>query len=393
MTDSVHNYQSAKYAQNFKTVFQDATELALNTATPYRARVRKSNDFTGSDKTGSVSLSFGGGRSSGAALPDANERITKKILISRVETYGKYLIDRPTLKAGSDDKGSFRRADKLAVKGVVDSVNMNIERMCFGGNSLGTITGSPTGSNPYVCTISDATWIQANWVLGDYVNVETGNTDQFEITAISPTAKTVTLTRITGSQAPANTDEIFLQKSEGNELIGYNEAFDSGVTSLFNVTKQTGWQSHVVNAFAATISNDYLADAVIDVESTTGMAPTEIHASVGQFKNLLATIDDPQYYIGVAKSGEYKMSYKGLSLLSPVTSQELPVFINRFIHNTEVYILNNEDSELMFAPGFGWFEEGPQRLEGTRNYEFPFGGELAHYFNPAHQAQIYGLAA
>jgi hypothetical protein len=148
-----------------------------------------------------------------------------------------------------------------------------------------------------------------------------------------------------------------------------------------------------VDAQSATISNDFLADAVIDVETTTGKAPTEIHASVGQFKNLLATITDPQYYIGVARSGEYKMSYKGLSLLSPVSNEELPVFINRFIHDLEVFLINNEDSELMFAPKFGWFEEGPQRITGTTQYEYPFGGEVAHYYHPSCQAQIHSLAA
>lgn len=393
MTDSVFNYESTKFANNFKTVFQKATEIALNLATPYRARVRKSNDFTGSDKTGSVSLSLGGGRGSSSTLPASNQRTTKKILISKIETYGKYVMDRPTLIAGSDDKGSFRRSDKIAVKGVVDSVNLNLERQCFAQDSLGTITGTPGGSDPYTCVISDATWVRANWVLGDYVNVETGNTDQFEITAIDASTKTITLDRITGSQVPADTDEIFLQNSEGEEMIGYADAFDSGVTTLFNVSKQYGWQSHIVDAASATISNDYLADAVIDVETTTGKAPTEIHASVGQFKNLLATIDDPQYYIGVAKSGEYKMSYKGLSLLSPVSNEELPVFINRFIHDLEVFLINNEDSELMFAPKFGWFEEGPQRITGTTQYEYPFGGEVAHFFHPSYQAQIHSLAA
>lgn len=393
MTDSVFNYESTKFANNFKTVFQKATEIAINLYTPYRARVKKSNDFTGTDKTGSVSLSLGGGRGSGSSLPASNQRTTKKSLISKAETYGKYVLDRPTLIAGSDDKGSFRRSDKIAVKGVVDSVNLNIERMCFGQDALGVITGTPTGSDPYVCTISDATWIRANWVLGDYVNVETGNADQFEITAIDADNKTVTLDRIVGSQIPADTDEIFLQNSEDEEIIGYADSFDSSVTSMFNITKQYGWQSHIVDAQSANISNDYLADAVIDQETTTGKAPSEIHASVGQFKNLLATIDDPQYYIGVARSGEYKMSYKGLSLLSPVTNEELPVFINRFVHDLEVFMINNEESELMFAPKFGWFEEGPQRITGTTQYEYPFGGELAHYFHPSYQAQIHSLAA
>lgn len=394
MTDSVFNYTSTKFANNFKTIFEKATKLAINLSTPYRARVRKSFDFTGSDKTGSVSLSLGGGRGSGSSLPASNQKTVKKKLVSKKETYGKYVIDRPTLIAGSDDKGSFRRSDKAAVKGVVDSVNLNIERMCFGQDSLGTITGTPGASGAvYTCVISSATWIQANFMLGDYVNVETGNSDQFEVTAITASTRTVELTRITGSQIPADTDEIFLQNSEGEELIGYADAFDSGVTSLFNITKQYGWQSHQVNAASATISNDFLADAVIDVETVTGKAPTEIHCSVGQFKNLLATIDDPQYYIGVAKSGEYKMSYKGLSLLSPVMNEELPVFVNRFIHDLKVYMINTEDSEIHFAPKFGWFEEGPQRITGTTQYEYPFGGELAHEFHPSYQAEIHTLAA
>lgn len=392
MADEVFNYRSTKFQDNFKTIFGEPTEIALNLATPYRARTKTSFDFTGSDMTGSVSLSLGGGRGSGSSLPQSNQRTVKKKVVEKKETYGKYVLDRPTLIAGSDSKGSFRRSDKIAVKGVVDSVNLNIERMCFGKEALGVIS-AVSGSNPYVCTISDATWIQANFVLGDYVNVETGDTDRFEVTAINAAAKQVTLLRDGGSQTPANTDEIFLQGSEGEEIIGYADAFDSGVTSLFNITKQYGWQSNVIDASGANISNDYLADAVIDAQTSTGKAPTEVHASVGQFKNLLASVSDPQYYIGVGKAGEYEMSYKGLSLLSPVTNEELPVLINRFIHDLEVFLINNEESEIMFAPEFGWFAEGPQRITGTTQYEYPFGGELAHFFHPSYQTQIFGLAA
>jgi len=390
MADEVFNYKSAKFQANFKTVFDKATEIAINFQTPYRMRVRKTNDFTGTDRTGMVSLSLGGGRSSGSALPDSNQKVTKKILLSKVETYGKYVLDRPTLIAGSDEKGSFERADKTAVKGTVTGVNMNIERMCFAPNALGVIS-SVSGSNPYVLTMP-TTWIQANFILGDYVNIEAGNTDPFEITAINAVARTVTVTRLSGSQAPVGTDEIFLQKSEGNEAIGYADSFDSGVTALFNVTKQYGWESHIVDAASATISQDYLADAMIDIDQAKGVAPTEIHASPTQYKNLLASMPNPQYYIGVAKSDKYKMSYKGLSLMSPVCNEEIPVLINRFIPSAEVFLINNEESEIAFAPKFGWFEEGPQRITGTTNYEYPFGGEWAHYFHPSHQGQIHSLA-
>lgn len=393
MSDVVYDYTGTKFANNFKTIFGKASDIAVNLSTPYRMRVKKTNDFTGTDRTGVANLSLGGGRGSGPSLPRANARVTKKTLLSKIETYGKYVIDRKTLIAGSDDKGSFQRAEKAAVKDVVDSVNMNLERMCFGAHALGVIdTGGVTGTNPYVLDITDASWVQANWMVGDYVNIESGNTDTFEITAINATTRKVTVQRLDGSQVPADGDEIFLQGSEGNEIVSYYDIWDSGVTSLFNVTKQPGWEGQERNASSATISIDLLADLVIDVHTTTGKAPTEIHASTAQFKKLLASLSDPQYYIGVAKHQEYKMSYKGLALLSPVSNEEIPVFLNRFIHEKEILMLNNEESELAFAPKFGWFEEGPQRITGTTNYEFPFGGEVAHYFHPAYQARIYGLA-
>lgn len=393
MADVEFDYTGADFAGNFKTIFGRASDIAVNLATPYRMRVRKTHDFTGTDRTGSVSLSLGGGRSSGPTLPTANTKIVKKTILSKIESYGKYVIDRKTLIAGSDSKGSFTRSEQSAVQGVVRGVNLNLERMCFGGNSLGVIdSGGVSGTNPYTLSISDATWVQAKWMVGDYVNIETGNTDQFEIDSIDAANKAIVVTRLTGSQVPAATDEIFLQGSEGNELVSYADAFDAGVTSLFNVTKQAGWEAYQVNAGAATISVDFLADLMIDMDQTRGKAPTEIHCSITQYKKLLASISDPQYYIGVAKHQDYKMSYKGLSLLSPVSSEEIPVFLNKFLHENEVYFINNEDSELAFAPKFGWFEEGPQRITGTTHYEYPFGGEVAHYFHPAYQGRVYNLA-
>lgn len=393
MGDQTFSYDSTKFQANFKTVFQKATDIALNLTTPYRARVRKSHDFTGSNQTGSVSLSLGGGRGSGPTLPNSNERTVETSTLSKIETHGKYIMNRKTIIAGSDEKGSFVRSEKMAVKGVVESVNLNIERMCFGANALGIVSSvTDNGDGTYDLVITDATWIQANWLKGDYVNIESGNTDQFEVTSIVKSTKTVVVSRITGSQVPASTDEIFLQGSEGEELVSYADVFDSGVSSIHGITKQVGWQGTRVNAASATISMDLLADLVIDIQQDTGRAASEVHASVGQYKNLLASVQEPQYYIGVAKHGEYKMSYKGLSLLSPVANEELPVFINRFIHNTKVYVINNEDSELCFAPRFGWFEEGPQRITGTTKYEYPFGGELAHFIHPAYQGEIHTLA-
>lgn len=394
--DSHFDYTAGtKFAGNFKTIFGKASDIALNLSTPYRARVRKRNDFTGKNMTRSASLSLGGGYGSGANLPTTDAANEVEVTISRKETYGKYLMDRKTLIAGSDDKGSFRRSDKRAVKGVVDSMSLNLERMCFGQESLGVIdSGGVTdnGDGTYDLVISSATWIQANFLLYMFVNIESGNTDLFQVTSIDAANRTIVVARKSGIQVPAATDDIYVQGSEGNEAVGYADVFDATVTSLFGVTKQSGWEGHRVNAASATISNDLLADAMIDMHSTRGVAPNEIHCSVTQFKKLLASVSDPQFYIGVAKNQEYKMSYKGLSLLSPVTNEEIPVFINRFIHNTKVYLINNEESEILFAPRFGWFEEGPQRLTGTTKYEYPYGGEWAHFFHPAHQAEIHTLA-
>lgn len=393
MTDAKHDYTSAAtFAGNFKNLWGTASEVALNLSSPYRARVKKTNDFTGTSRISAVSLSLGGGRASGSSLPDSNARVVKQATLSKIEAYGKYVMDRKTLIAGSDGKGSFERADKLAIRGTLDGVNLNIERQCFGDGTLGTLSSVSASGVVYTCVITAATWIQAKWMVGDYVNIESGNTDKFEVTSITPSTRTVVFTRLSGSQVPAGGDVVYMQKSEGNELIGYAKVFDTSVTSLYGITKQYGWQPYRVDAASATISMDLLADIAIDVEQNTGRAITEIHASVDQFKKLLAANPDPQYFIGNATHGEYKMSYKGLKLLSPSTNEEIPVLLNRFIHGSKVYLLNTEESELAFAPQFGWFAEGPQRITGTTEYEYPYGGELAHYVHPAYQAELHTLA-
>lgn len=392
-----YDKDSADVSALFKRKYEKPSEQTFNTMYAILSQVKQIDNFTGSQKNFPVSLSYGGSVGSGT-LPTANTAQWGDIVLTRKKVYARLGIDRETIYAAKDDAGAFVRSTKEFVRKTVESYTRNTSRILFGtgDGSLGVIaSGGVSGSNPYVLTISDATWKEANFEENDYVNIETGNTDLFEITAVDASAKTITVSRVSGSQVPVAGDEIFMQGSEDNDPNGLQNVCDATSGSLYNVSVQRRWKAYQKAAGGAAISIDLLNEACLDMIKATGKKPSHIAVSYVQFRKLLNELQDQKVYNFGPKHEAYKASTSFTAIEHMTPGGVVPIVPERFVPDSRIYLLNTDFIEMHRAPGFGWFDDDGTvllRQADSDAYEARYGGYWNFYINPAFQGTITGLA-
>lgn len=381
----------------FKINYFKLSENMYNSANVTLARVKKSYTFTGKSGYVAVPLSFSGGVGSGS-LPTPNVADYDDATISSKKVYSVVKIEREAIKASSNDQGAFVRGLKEVVKKGVESYMRNASRILFGSGdgSLGTIaTGGVSGSGPWVLTISDATWKEANFEENDYVNIETANTAVFEITAVDPDAKTVTVALISGSQTPAQGDVIFMQNSENNDPNGLKQVTDATSSTMYGIDIARRWKSTQIAAGGSALTVDYLNELMLTVEKRFGKAPNMLVGSYEQYERFLNLLEDKKRYTVAPRYGskDFKasVSFEGVEFMS--SKGPIGFYPERFVDDDRVYGLNDEHIEFYHRPGFGWFDDdGTVFLRDTTDdYSARYGGYWQNYAPPTPHGRISGL--
>lgn len=387
-----YDFRGSRFESFFQTVYGKRADATYNTSYPMISRVRKTDNFTGKSFTDAVQLSRSGSVSSGS-LPDANEALIGNLVLTRKRTYAIYRIDRETLVTGVANQGAFDDSQKFAIKATIDSYMRNCQRIICGNGTLGAIDSLTSSGSTHTCVITSATWKEANWEEGDFVNVASSG-DRFEVTSVTPSTRTVVLVNRNGSYIPVAADVVYMQKSKDNEPTGLETIFAATSGTLYGVDVQRRWQAFNLDASSAAISEAFLTRAILEMQKATGEAPTAIYMSYVQARKFLDVLAKPQYELVRNKSGEYTASYSALSILTPVSPRPIPIFAERFIKDSEVFLLNEPRCEIKRAPKHGWFTEGGlfRTVDGLDEYEARYGGYWEFYAQPSYQGRIYGLA-
>lgn len=405
MTSSERLFSIAEASALFKIQYDKLSENSYNSANVLLGRIKKSFDFVGKQRLQAVPQSFSGGVGSGS-LPKANTADYREAIITAKKVYAVVEIDRETIKAAMRDEGAFVRATKEVAEKGVESYMRNMSRILFGegtgslgaGDGTTNVSGAGTSGDPYVVTISDASFKEANWEERDLVNVGT-ETTTLEVSAVDPDAKEIslvgssaTLSGATGS-SPIS-DEIYMQGSKDNDPQGLKGALDATSGTLYNIDVARRWKAFQVDASAAALSTDLMNKMMLGVEKKIGKAPNLIITSYKQYEKLLNILEDQKRYTlhPRAKNLQGQVSFTGVEFMS--SKGPVGVFPERFCEDDRMYFLNDNHVEAIHRPDFGWFDDDGTvflRKADSDAFEARYGGYLEIFINPSFHGVLTNL--
>lgn len=398
-------YNLTDVSNLFKIKYGKLSENTYNSANVLLARCKKNYNFVGRQMFIPVPLSYSGGVGSGS-LPTANFENVEDATFSRKKVYSRIQIDREAIKAASTDEGAFVRLTKRAVEKGVESWMRNMSRILFndGTGALGVTTAANAGGSATAPTvvISAATWKESNFEEKDYIMLNSSNnaystSNIWEITAVAPSTRTLTLSRISGSvdlTSDSAAKTLYMQYSKDNDPSGLKGNLDATSSTLYGISVGRRWQATQIAAASAGLTPDILNQGMLEIERKCGKVPNLIVMSYTQLRKLLNVLEDQKQYIVEPRSPELKgkVSFRGVEFMS--SAGAVPVFADRFVEDDRVYLLNDNFIEIHHAPDFGWFDDdGTVFLRTTGDeYEARYGGYLEAYIPPTFHGVITGLA-
>jgi hypothetical protein len=413
MSETSGQFNLVDQTNLFKINYYKKSENMYNSENVLQGRIAKKYDFVGKQKFVATPLSFSGGVGAGV-LPKSNS--------------GKY---EGAVITSKRDKGAFVQATKETVKKTVESYMRNTSRILFGdgsgmlGRSSGALlTGLGTEVSPYVITISDASWLEANLEERDYVQVVSAmnaypdnsvgtaegaqtETNLLEVVAVDVDAKTVSLCGTSGVLAGIGagvsvpvTVGLCMQKSFGVEpqgLKGIRDASAAAISptnTLYNIPVQRRWKSIVSDASLEGITADLINKLMLDVKKQSGKSPTMLMVGFEQYRNILALLEDQKIYNLPNKNLKGHMGFEGLEWVGAAGSK-IGIFIDRFAQIDTVYALNDSRIECHHRPGFGWFDDDGTvflRLQNDDAYGARYGGYYQNFIIPTGHGFLENLA-
>jgi hypothetical protein len=386
----------------FKTKFGKLSENAYNSANYLLGTCKKTYNFVGDEMKEATPTQFAGGVGSGS-LPTPNPASAVKATITSKKVYATTQIEREAIKASMTSEGAFVQGLKWVAQKTVESWNRNASRIMFsdGTGSLGQFSGNASGTatNP-VITVTAGTWVEGYWEENDYVNVNVLSS-VWEVTAVNPSTKAITLERISGSDdlttIGAGTHTVYMQNSRNNDPIGLKGICDAvvGSDSLYGVLTNRRWSATNIQAGGQGISEDALNEIVMRIQYKTGKAPKALVTSYTQLRKIKNFLEDHKIYEVEPRSNDLKgkISFKGVSYLSD--AGEIGIFADRMCDDDRLYAVNTDFIEGRHRPDFGWFDDDGTvflRLADDDAYGARYGGYYQNYIIPSFQGVIDGLA-
>lgn len=269
----------------FKVVYADK----LQDLVPDFAVLQKRIELVGADKeTGNyyaqpVNLSqeagftYNGTAGAVVTLKDAVAGTMKE-----AQVYGSELILRSQLsytalsRASKQGAKAFKRASAWKVEDMNNSMRKRLEiAMIYGQKGIGTVSGAPTGSGPYVCTLSTASWAGGIWAGMEGAKVDFVAAALTEAIGSVATAWTIdsvdsdarTITVSGGASAPADTDVIFFNGAYAgsaafNEMAGLQKIITNASTLFaIDASSYSLWKGTTASSFGQP-SHAKLQDAI-----------------------------------------------------------------------------------------------------------------------------------
>lgn len=368
-------------------------------------RMKKRYDFEGEDKAIAIEQSIGGGRSSGS-LPTPNRNKTSKAVLTTKKLYASVRVDRESMLAARSNVGAFVRFTEYPVKVAQQGFNSNVERQLMLNDITGSgalfssttalVTGAGTAGSPYIVTLN-ADSIMESVEEGDLLNAGTETTELEVVNVIDGASKQIA---VVGSSAllaaqvsVGATTALYMQKSKDNELIGLQGVLKATSGNYKGVAIARRYQAHQ-KALSGVLALADLNEVIIKMKRKCGETPDVILVNDLIFAKILSLSENQKYY-NLPARGEFKaqISFSGIEYIGP--DGAIPVIMNRFMPQDEIYFLNTAHIELHARSKPEWFDEdGTVFLRDTDadSYSARYGMYCDVFINPHFQGIMTAVA-
>lgn len=394
------NFNITAASALFKQKYGKISDNVYNSANVTLGRIKKEYNFVGKEMKLPVPTGFSGGVGSGS-LPAANIANYGDLTLTAKKVYAVCEIDRETIKASVNNEGAFVEATKHTVQKTVESWTRNASRILFGDGTgaLGSFSGSSSGTaTDPIITVTAATWKEANFEEGDFVNVNS-LASVFEVISVDPATRAVTLQRISGSDdltmIGAGTHVVYMQNSRNNDPLGLKGVCDATTSTLYGINVGRRWQSVQEAAGGAGITVDRMNKVMLEVQRRCGKVPDLIVTSFTQYRKIMNLLEDQKQYVVEPRSPELKgkVSFKGLEFMSAAGA--IGIFPERFVEDDRMYFLNTNYITAHHRPDMGWFDDDGTvflRSASADTYGARYGGYYQNLIIPSFQGVLTGLA-
>jgi len=372
--------------------------------------IQKSSKFVGNRLEMAQLVDWGGGQSSGALPASSTAYINRPVIFAK-SVYATSVIDSQSMKAArraGSNLGAFMDATELSILTMKRSFADQIARQFFGDGTgvLGTISAVTVVSpGVYQLTISNATWLQAPWMLNDLYNIDTGS-DLFLNTNIDLDNQIITVSRQTGVQVPAIGQNIYKQKSRNNEMFGLKGVCDTVSGSIYGVPVGYRWGAKRLDATGQTLSVKLMRE--LDQEMrfwARGDLPTDYIMSATQLR-LFEDGEDAKSIIYIQPEVSPERQAGSQVAAVKINGRTVRIHWSPYCQEDRLYAINRNKVHMYIRPDTaegndpgGFIENGdsiffPLQVSGTPldSYGIFYATYAEFYINPTFTGVIFNLA-
>ena len=372
--------------------------------------IQKDSKFVGNRLEMAQLVDWGGGQSSGS-LPSSSTAYINRPFITAKSVYATSVIDSQSMKAArraGSNLGAFMDATELSILTMKRAFADQVARQFFGDGTgtMGVIsTVTAVGPGQYQLLITNASWLQAPWMLNDLLNVDIG-TDMFLITNIDLTGQIITVSRQTGVQVPAPGQNIYKQKSRNNEMFGLKGVCDTLSGSLYGVPVGYRWGAQRLAAAGQTLSVKLMRELDQQMRFwARGDLPTDYIMSATQLR-LFEDGEDAKSIIYIQPEVSPERQAGSQVAAVKINGRTVRIHWSPYCQEDRLYAINRNKVHMYIRPDTaegndpgGFIENGdsiffPLQVSGTPldSYGLFYATYAEFYINPTFTGVITGLA-
>lgn len=274
--------------------------------------------------------------------------------------YGVIRISGPLMASSKTDKAAFKRALDNEVKGIKDSLKLDMARMVY-GDGTGALAGTGVTSGSLTVVLASTANMRLFHVgmmvdIYNSSNAKITDGDSREIESIDEANKTITLTS-GNTVTTAAGGYVVREDSYNNEITGLQAIVKAtGALQALNpaTAGQERWKSTVDTAFGA-FDETKFQDFIDSINTASGKWVNRIFSDSAPRNKYVASLQGQRRFVGQPPSMELKAGFKGLSYTGG--EREAAWVKDAMTPDTkQTYLLNMDEIELKRAFDFQFME-------------------------------------